>query len=148
MRDLENKLEKFKSVLDPITKNMTFSKKEYINKLFLEIITEVNLKEQELNAFKAKTLGFNNVDDYLDSLTKAINLLQAVGFTSIDLITLRKDFIEWVIDNNKGMKELTYKSFTATYKWVNHFFLFNDRMPNDLAELKEYINTFKDDRPE
>lgn len=149
MNDLENKLEKFKSVLDPVTKGMTFSRKEYINKLFLEIISEVNAKEIELNSFKARILGFSNQEEYIDALTKAINLLQAIGFTSIDFTTMRKDIIDWVIENQKGMsKDLTVKTFTTTYKWVNHFWLFNERFPIDTTELKEYINTFVNDRSE
>lgn len=146
MSKLENNLEKFKDVLDPITKGMSYSKKSFINKLFAEIITEVNLLEWEMNKAKANASGFCDPNEYLDSLHKAIRLLQAVGFTSIDFNTMRKDIIDWVIDNGASMrKELTAKTFTSTYKWVNNFYIFNERLPENVVELRCFIEEVQND---
>jgi hypothetical protein len=145
MSKIENNLEKFKAILEPVTKGMSFGKKDYLNKLFAEIIAEVNYQEVEINNFKARQLGFNSSEEYTDSLFKAVAILQTMGFGEIDFHSLRKEIIEWMIDNNKHMKPMTYSSFTATYKWVNHFLLFNERLPVALDELTDYINDFKND---
>lgn len=146
MSKIESNLEKFKSVLDPLTKNMTFGRKEFLNKLFAEIINEVNMNECAFNKFKAKTLGFDNSDEYVDSLNKSISILQILGFTRVDFIMMKKEVLDWIIDNKKEMsKHMTVKNFQATYDWCDHFLLFNCRLPESVEELKEYSKAVTND---
>jgi hypothetical protein len=147
MNNLEVNLEKLKEVLEPITKNMTFGRKQYVNKLFAEIILTVNEGEMKHENFKAKMLGFSTFDEYIDSLTKAIAFLQCLGMVHIDFQFSKKEIIEWMIDHNQELgKQMTVNQMLNTHRMVAHYQLFNDdKLPVTYAELKKYVEDLKND---
>ncbi len=145
MKKLEKDLDRFMAVLEPLTKKMTYGQKRYAESIFSDILIDVSLIENEMYKAKSDKFGMTK-DEYSDSLMKALHLLEALGFTSVDFNLIDKKYIDWIVDQHKAMlKEFNHKSFIATWKWLKHFEIFNERLPESIDELKKYITDVTSD---
>lgn len=142
MNKLETKLETVKDILTPFLTGASPQKRKYANELMGDIVFEINKAEVNNELLLAKLNGYSNINDYQTQVQKSLDILVLMGANSVDLNTMRKDCLNWITQHREGVKRpFTFGELAATCRMVAVFEACNDRMPNDLTELKNWYNS-------
>lgn len=130
---LQNKIDKLASRIsrDPVAINM-----------LKEIISMFSSTIKENERIKSRLNGLPQ-DQYMEEVEKYIIVLEMLGYSQIDIQSINPHVLTFIANNFSELSRRPIASdLLRTQQWFHIFEFENNRIPDTISELKQYINNY------
>lgn len=131
---MEQKIKRLNEILQQTCK----SEKQY--KFALNILKDIL---GEINIMRSKI--HKKTDS--EALTKLVKIIQAFGLTETDVLTVRTEFVDWIILNKKDIpKDMTKTNFNNTRTLYLNYCTQQGEEPENIEQLKLFYENLQDEK--